>query len=991
MEARNRRRFRGRTARAVALAAAAAILVLAAVPAVALDPKKAITQYGHASWQSDSGLPKNGVFSIIQSDDGYLWAATMGGLARFDGARFKAFDKKTVPSMGNFSVTALVQDRRGDIWAASLGGGLLRYREGAFRVFTKRDGLPDDRLSALYLDGHGALWIGTKGGGAVRFADGRFKIYGPDSGLPKGTVKGIVEDGNGVLWVGVEGGGLCRLDGDRFVPLTAKDGLSSLFVASLYRDRRGDLWVGTYGGRLMRVRGGRIRTFTPRDGLTSDFVLCTLEDRDGNLWIGTYGGGLDRLRDGEISAYTARDGLNNDIVTSLAEDSEGDLWVGTLGGLERFSDSQATVYTVREGLADDLAWSTLQDREGALWIATNRGLDRFSDGVFRRYGRADGLPDDLVWSLAEDGDGGLWVGTRGGLSRMKDGRFTTYTTRDGLSNDHVLAIEPGRGGGVWIGTDGGGLNRLKDGRVTVYSTRDGLTNDTVLALHEDPSGTLWVGTRDKACVLRNGRFTRLPFEALCFYRDPHGVLWAGTYGNGIVRWKDGRVAACGTKQGLGDDRIYRIVADGRGNFWLGSDRGVLTVSRDELDACMDGRTTGVHCRIFGRDEGLRSSQCSGGCQPAGCVTKNGQVWFPSMRGVVRIDPANARPNDRPPPVLVEEVTVDGKPIDPKAPADIPPGARTVVIRYTALSFVSPERVRFLCKLEGADERWTPADNQRLAVYRNLPPGRYVFRVKACNNDGVWNEEGASFAFNLRPFFYQTRWFYLLCALLLLTAGPLVFLARVRRLKVRERKLVVMVEKRTAQLAEANARLKAQSIQLEDANERLRGLSYLDGLTGIANRRRFDEVLDAEWRRAYRADLPISLLMIDIDHFKAFNDTYGHHAGDECLRNVAGALSQALSRAGDFLARYGGEEFVAILSGSDLEQAARTAEDLRARVESRAIEHSTSSAGAVVTISVGVACRHPREGGAAPELQASADKALYTAKRDGRNRVRIAGE
>ncbi len=977
--------------RAAALAAAAVLLALAAVPARALDPKKAITQYGHASWQSDEGLPKSAVLSILQTRDGYLWVGTMGGLARFDGVRFEVFDKKIFPAFHDYAIMDMVQDRNGTLWAASMGGGLIRYRDGAFRTFTTKDGLPDDRLSTLYLARDGALWVGTKAGGAARFDGRTFALYGPARGLPKSVVKGISEDGDGVLWVGLEGGGLYRMKDERFVPFTGIDGLPGPFVASIYRDRRGDLWVGTYGGGLVRLHHGRAKNYSPKDGLTSSFVLAALEDRDGNLWLGTYGGGLDRLSDGAVTAYAARDGLNNDIVMSLCEDSEGDLWVGTLGGLERFGDSQATVYTVREGLADDLAWSVLEDRKGDLWIGTNRGLDRFKDGVFKRFGRKDGLPDDLVWSLAAGRDDTLWVGTRGGLSRFRNGRFVTYTTKQGLSNDHVLAIEEGRDGSVWVGTDGGGLDRLKDGRFTTYSTRDGLSGETVLALHEDRTGALWIGTRDRACIFKNGRFTKLPFEAVCFHEDPDGVVWAGTYGTGIVRWKDGRMATCDTSRGLADDRIYQIVADGSGNFWMGSDRGVLKVKKSELDACMDGRITSIRCRVFGRDEGLRSSQCSGGCQPAGCFTREGLVWFPTMKGVVSIDPEQARPNSRPPPVRIEGLSVDGKAVDVRSAVVIPPGERTLSIRYTALSFVSPNRVRFLCKLEGVDEGWTPVDNQRLAVYRNLSPGRYVFRVKGCNNDGVWNEKGASLAFTLEPFFYQTRWFYVLCALLFLTTGPLLFFARLRRLKARERKLVILVEKRTAQLAEANDRLQEQSHALADANERLQGLSYLDGLTGIANRRRFDEVLDAEWRRARRAGLPLSLLMIDIDHFKAYNDTYGHHAGDDCLRRVAHALSAALVRAGDFLGRYGGEEFVAILPGAEADQALRTAEDLRTRVVGLGIEHASSSAGSTVSISVGAACVRPGEGESAASLQAAADKALYRAKREGRNRVRIAGE
>ncbi len=959
-------------------------------PSAALDPDKAITQYGHVVWTVEEGLPASSVLCVQQTADGYLWVGTMGGLGRFDGVRFSTHDPITGKEYPSTAILAMLRDQEGGLWVAPQVGGLLHYRNGLFSRVSGPTFQGDEHVTALAEGGRDHLWIGTSKGRLLSLGSGSTTSYPEPAGHPPAPIRAIAVDASGVLWAATEGGGLLRLRGRSVTALTTADGLPSDFLSCLWTARDGALWVGTYGAGLVKLWRGNPTVYTTRDGLSSDYVLCIREDRQGNLWVGTYGGGLDRLSPSGASRFTAKEGLSNDIVACLLEDAEGNLWVGTFAALEQMRDTSVTNYSSQEGLPGDLAWCTLEDRQGGVWVGTSHGLALFRDGRFRVFTKRDGLGDDLVWSLCQDTDGTLWIGTRGGLTRYREGRFTTFTTRDGLSNNRVLAILRDRHGALWVGTDGGGLDRFLDGRFTAYTTRDGLANNTVIGLLEDHEGRLWIATRGRTSILEGGKLKSMKINGICFFEERPGVLWIGTYWNGLARFEGGNFQSCTRRQGLADDVIYRILQDRKGNFWMGSSRGIFRVAKSQVEAVLSGKSPTVSCTTYGREDGLRSAECAGGCQPAGTVTRSGTLWFPTMRGVASIDPGDEMDSGRPPRVVLESVAADGTPLDPGRPVRLAPGTESVEFRFTALAFVSPKRVRFRYRLDGLDKEWKEVTRQRSADYSRLPPGVYTFRVEASTSEGVWSQQGATVEVEMEPYFYQTGWFYAIASLGLVLVGYAAYLWRVGELKRRERRLVALVADRTRQLEQANAQLKDQAGRLSAVNALLEGFSYQDALTGVANRRRLEEVLDSEWRRATRAGSPLALVVADIDHFKDFNDAYGHQRGDECLCSVARILSETLSRAGDFIARYGGEEFVAVLAGADLPAAVAVAEEMRRRVEALGMPHEFADGRGLVTISLGVAAVVPGGRGTAEELFRDADGALYSAKQRGRNRVEAAG-
>jgi diguanylate cyclase (GGDEF)-like protein len=963
-----------------ALLGIAAGLLLRAPAASALDPGLAITQYRHDTWNTREGLPQSSVEAILQTRDGYLWLGTQEGLARFDGITFAVFDRDNTRALKHNRVLSLYEDSGGSLWIGTEGGGLTRMQGGTFTTFDEAQGLPRGSVRAIAEDKSGTLWVGTPSGLARRQGD-RFHVYRAADGLPSDAVRTIAAAPDGSVWVGTSRG-LARVLNGR-IERERPAGDSHNYVLALWVDVDGTVWAGTRGG-LLRLRGDAVRRFGRRDGLPGVPVQALWRDRQGSLWIGTELGGLARLVDERASTFTTREGLANDMVLAVREDREGNLWVGMQdGGLARLAAGKFVTYSRREGLAGESVWPVFQDHSGNMWFGTSGGgLSRMGDGVIRNFTTADGLSSNSVQALAEDREGALWIGTRGGgLDRLHHGRFRNYNLADGLPGLSVSALLFDRDGALWVGTRGDGLARFADGAFVKYDSGSGLPNDTIHCLHQDRAGALWIATDGGGLVhFRDGAFevytTRdgLSNDIVnTLYEDREGTLWIGTYGGGLVRYRAGRFTSYTTAEGLFDNAIFHILEDDAGHLWMSCNKGIFRVSKAELEKVAAGEAELLHPVSYGTDDGMKNRECNGANQPAGFRSADGRLWFPTIQGVVTIDPANVFTNRLAPPVVIEQVSANGESQPARAGLEFEPGTESFEFRYAALSFSLPERVRFRYKLEGLDAEWVDVGPRRTAYYTRIPPGRrYRFVVAAANEDGVWSQEGASVDFFLKQHFLTSPWFYGLCAAAALAAGGGGYGLYNRRLRAREQTLMRLVEERTQ--------------QLETANRSLARLSSLDGLTGVANRRAFDEALDVEWRRGGRSGTSLALILVDIDHFKAFNDTYGHQGGDDCLRRVASTLAQSAARAGEMVARYGGEEFVILLPGTDGAGAAALAETLRARVEALGIPHAASASAAVVTLSAGVAATVPGEAGSPAGLVKDADGALYAAKKAGRNRV-----
>ena len=804
----------------------AAIALAAGSADAGPNPPKSIAGIRQDVWRSEDGLPQNTVPAIVQTRDGYLWAGTELGLVRFDGLRFTVFDKSNTPELKSNVVDALLEDRAGDLWIGTIGGGLTRMHAGKFQTFTTKDGLANDTIHSLLEDSSGDLWAGTDGGGLNRLHHGRFSVYTTKDGLSDNQVFALAQDREGTIWIGTHDG-LSRFSGRTFQNYRTRDGLPSAYIRALYVSTQGVLWVGTYGGGLSRFEDGAFRSFTTRDGLSNNSITSINQDSAGNLWIATYGGGLTRMAGTEFASYTTKNGLPTNDVWIIYKDRDANLWIGTGGGgLTRLFDSTPfTSYGVSDGLSSGVTLPIFEDRELNLWIGTSGGLNSLRNGQFTSLTTKDGLADNLIFSIGEDHDGALWIGTRKGLNRRKDGTLTTYTKKDGLPSDIVTSIFTDSAGAVWIGTRAG-ISKWQDGRFKTYTTEDGLSNNVIRAITEDRRHNIWIGTAGGGL----NRFDGKRFEVfdsrrglsndvvMDIHADTDGTLWVGTNGGGLNRFRNGTFTAFTTRNGLPDDAVFRILEDKAGNLWMSSNRGIFRVAKQALNQFAANRDERISAVSYGKGDGMNTTECNGGFQPAGWKTRDGRLWFPTMKGPVAVNPARLQIRDTPQPVMIEQVFVDGGEVDPRSAVHTPPGKGSLEFRYAAPNFRSPHRVAFRYRLHGFDKSWIDAGGRPIAYYTNIPPGKYRFEVIASNGEGNWNSPGASFSLELEPHYYQTYWFFFLCVFGLAATIIVFHLMRVRDSRNRAKMLERCVDERTAELRKEIAERQRAELELVKAKE-----------------------------------------------------------------------------------------------------------------------------------------------------------------------------
>ena len=759
-------------------------------------------QYNSRAWQIGDGFPENSVQAIAQTRDGYLWVGTREGLARFDGVQFIMFDAKNTPALENSSITALCTDRDGTLWIGTDGGGLVRMQNGVFTHYGQRDGLSGNKVRALCEAKNGSLWIGTETG-MSRYQDGKFTNYTKSNGLLSDFIRYIFKDSDGNLWIATGNGLNCLKVGGVMDSFTMPDGLPNDSVRAICQDKGGQIWVGSNNGLLWHDSfwWQSFYAYNTRYGLSDTFVSAVCDDGEGNLWVGTYSG-LNRFRQGRFFSQLDSEGLPFDKVTALFADRQGNLWVGTQEGLVRLTPKRFTAYNRQQGLADNNIMSVLQDRNGNFWIGTwGGGLNEMTGEKVTTYAPTNSLSRDLILSLCEGHDGSIWAGADfdGGLTQLKDGKATHYTWKDGLPNAGLRILHEDRAGNLWIGTSLG-LSCLRNGKFINYTVKDHLAGNTVNAICEDHAGNLWFGTDGGLSCWKDGRFINFTTNdglsdnsVHALHEDVDGDLWIGTETGGLDRFRNGRFTVCTTRDGLFSDEIFSILEDDEGWFWMSCSKGVFRVRKADLDAFAEGKIKMLTSIAYDKVDGMESSQCNGAGKPAGWKDRDGRLWFPTSKGLVTVDPATMPADQTPPPVQIEQVIVDRKPIIPDArelamdataggtgvSLSIPPARGELQFQYAALNLSVPEKSRFKYKLDGIDSDWVDAETRRTAYYNNIPPGRYRFHVIACNKDGVWNKSGATLAFVLLPYYWQTWWFHTLLALLVVgsASGSALYLTR----------------------------------------------------------------------------------------------------------------------------------------------------------------------------------------------------------------------
>lgn len=977
------------------------------------------------------------VLALLQDRQGFVWIGTQsGGLFRFDGyqATRYNFDARNPRSVPNIRVTALYQDRAGRIWVGTRSG-LARYDPATddFTRFAPPDG-PSRRfdIKAIISDGRHGMWLATWGG--VQHFDpetGTFvQYYHHDkvaTSLASDDVNALALDERGGLWASTWPAGMDYLPAGskefQHFKVDLPDAAGSKWntVRALQFDRQQTLWIGTEAGVITWKDGApwneRRRIESPDSRINVFYV-----DQEDTMWAGTISAGLLRWNKGSTApihhVYRPNDpySLPADNVRAVMVDRGGMLWAGTfidgIGVANLSSTGFERMIPYDVALNNRRPNNLLRGIDGApggrMWLAGTSGFSLFdptNGDVVRLYradpGKPGALQSDLVFSVYQQPGGPLWVGTANGLHRLDqiDGKFVLIDVGGG-ANASINSISPGAKDWLWLGTGSSVIHyNTKSGAIEryVHSNTDPNSRSVngASSILEDKRGRVWIGSEQagggldlldqttgkiRHFVHKEGDASSLADDVVtALYEDQSGRIWVGTDKglNEILTADNGAISFRSFTGGdsVGEVRVLAIRSDLSRNIWLSSPGGLLRLDPG----------SGVRSRYIYED-GLSDAFTHASSYAA----PDGTLYFGGPRGMTAVHPAEVRSRTTTPQVAITDISVlnrslkqganvtgvklDGAVIAPRS-LTLTVEANVFSFEFAALHFTQPSRNRYAYRLEGFDRNWVLTDAaHRSATYTNLDPGDYVFQVKASNDRGVWNEQPTTLMVTILPPFWRTWWFDVLAALAVISMLTLAYRLRVRRL--------------TANQAALEAEVQARTAELEASNRKLAAMTTTDGLTAITNRRGFDTALLREWARAKREGKPIALAMIDVDHFKLYNDEYGHQDGDACLQAVAQCIASHAKRPTDVAARYGGEEFALLMPATDGRHALSLAQEICFSLARLGLPHLRSSYG-IVTVSIGIVATVPDEGAVPETLIRQADEALYRAKQEGRNRAVLA--
>jgi signal transduction histidine kinase/ligand-binding sensor domain-containing protein len=746
-----------------------ALLVMALTDrAFGLDPSLSLAQFIHTSWNGTAGFALPGVWALAQTSDGYLWLGTEHGLIRFDGVRFVRWQSPDGEAFPDSAVTSLTSSASGGLWIG-MRGAILRLRDGRLERYTTANGLPGGQIVTMVEDRGGRLWAGCpgpNGEGLILIQNGSVTTFGQNHGLPNSRVLSLFLDHNNSLWVGIYGG-FCRWTGKtaelcRTVP-------AGFDVKSMAQSADGSTFLAGTTQGLLQFAGGDAEPVIAPLGKRSTFVRALLLDRDSTLWAGTIGQGLFRIRNGKVEQFTRLDGLSSDVIQSLFEDREGNLWAGTPNGVDRFREPKVARWSARQGLSGNVVTAVCAAHEGGLWAGVmGGGLNRIGGDLAASPSTMPGMEGASVLALHEDSKGTLWAGTSRRFGYFAQGKFQEIRSGNGEALSRVFAITEGPDGTLWLADSAQGLQRLRKGRLEPFTAGGIGAGKAIYKLMADHTGNLWVGYFDRGLAVLRGASVQAydvqaglaagPVQAL--YEDTSGAVWVGTR-EGLSRFRKSQWTTWTSRQGLPPGGVQAIIQDTYRHLWLVTSSGLLRAEMPDLDRQPDGVGQQLSLAIYGPNDGIRLAEGVPTANPRIAISGDGRLWFSTDDGLAGMNPAPVRSNGLPPPVLVEQMTVDGKPLR-IAPAEIALRSHSVEFEYTALSLTLPEAIRFRYQLEGFDKDWIDAGARRQIAYASLPPRHFRFHVIACNNDGVWNTAGAAVAFRCEPFFYQTWWFVAVC-------------------------------------------------------------------------------------------------------------------------------------------------------------------------------------------------------------------------------------
>ncbi len=608
-------------------------------------------QYRFDSWTTDDGLPQNSVYSILQTNDGYIWFTTLDGLVRFDGIKFKVFNRSNSPGLTTNRLIYLLAENDNTIWVGTEDGGLLRFQNGEFHPFTTDDGLPSVKVNKIFKDANGNLLAASQTG-LARFDGEKFipqnrldareyaLYFAPSGAFWELSQNGLTATRNGQITKYKLPFKINQISSDRTFNYPG--------YVVMFEDKNNPevLWL-TAAANLYRLENGRFTIFSVSNGMPKSLVRSIAQEADGDIWFGTETDGLCHFEDGQINCYTTNNGLSSNHIGGLFIDREKTLWAATTErGINRITKKVITPLSKKDGLIDGNVYPLLEDRQGNFWIGAFSALSLYKDGKITNFTRQNGLLYEIVQSLFEDKDGRIWIGSVGGIEYYENGKFVDFTEKLGLliGDFDFWDIHQTAEGAMWFATDKG-LLKYENGKVSKFTVENGLPANDVKKILRTIDGNLWLSTIGGLARFDGNKFESftekdgLPGNHVrTIYEDSEGLLWIGTYDSGLSLFRNGKFTNITLENGLFSNGVFAVLPDEHGNFWMSSNQGIYRVSRQQLIDFADGKISSVISTAFGKSDGMLTVECNGGRQPAGIKTKSGKLWFPTQDGVAIVDP-----------------------------------------------------------------------------------------------------------------------------------------------------------------------------------------------------------------------------------------------------------------------------------------------------------------------------------------------------------------
>lgn len=958
------------------------------------------TSYMFDRISKDQGLSSNSVSAIQEDSRGFLWIATQSGLNFYDGYKFKVFnnDPFNENSLAHDLVQSLYIDDEDTIWAGTYNGvSKLNILTSNFVNYKynidDENSISSPVVTEMQKDMDGQLWIATLGGlNRLNPETGKITRYMHDelnpTSLMNDVVRSVLVDSKNRVWVGnLSGVDLYNPETDDFTHFPyiegVTNGLPGPYVMKIIEGKEDELYIGIWGGGVSRFN---INTGVYTHFQTPDNRIYTLTfDKNGLLWAGSWGGGLSVIdvNVGLIQHLTNDDiidtGISSDTIYSLFEDSTGILWVGTNGGGLNKLNYQKQDYTFlthnsknENGLSSGKVDVIFQDSKGLIWIGVyNGGLDIYNPETktIQHHKHDDNDPNsissNIISDIYEDSLGRILLTTNGSLEIYNPetdnfSRFSNKFIKENNITEAYTRIIEDKDNNIWLGTYFNGLLKM-DLNLSNITHYNNLSDKLIRNITQRNNGEIWIGTNlglnrynpitdnfDKFLLDKNNPKGVNNNNIRTIIEDEYNTLWLGSSGGGIMQYndKDGSFTHYTTKDGLSSNYIVSMIEGADNKIWVGTKYGVSTLNilTKEIETIT-------------KEDGLNDMEFSEGA----LVDSNNKVYLGSFDAVSIFETSATEINKSSPITFITSVKLGNKYIPNITPhSNIKEirityaEARYITFDFVGINYLNPQKTKYSYKLEGFDKEWMKKDFRNQALYTNLSPGTYTLKVQAINNDGIWSNNTAELKIIIEPPYWLTWWAYLIYTLFII-----IFIYLLVSLK-------------------ENIDRKKRLVELEILNNKNVNLSITDPLTRIYNRRYLRQRFNSEIETAVMYGTPLTTIMIDIDDFKMYNDTYGHQAGDRCLISVVNAIKGVLNRPDDSFVRYGGEEFCIILPRTDLNGAKLISENIRKAVEETG----------AVTISVGVHSKVPEATDSSIKLIKSADEALYTAKRNGKNRVVI---